>query len=86
MRRGAVELHIEELVLHGFAPGDRHRIGDAVQAELARLFEQQGAPQLFGGSVELAQVNAGDFDVAPGAKPERVGAQIAQAIYGGMSR
>jgi hypothetical protein len=25
-----VELHIEELVLHGFAPGDRHAIGEEV--------------------------------------------------------
>ena len=31
-----VELHIEELVLHGFPPRDRARIGDAVQAELDR--------------------------------------------------
>ena len=25
------ELNIEELVLHGFSPGDRHRIGEAVE-------------------------------------------------------
>jgi len=24
--RPSINLHIEELVLHGFAPGDRHRI------------------------------------------------------------
>ncbi len=29
-----IELHIEELVLHGFSPNDRHAIGEAVQREL----------------------------------------------------
>ena len=31
-------------MLHGFAPGDRYRIGDAVERELARLFAEQGVP------------------------------------------
>ena len=34
-----IELHIEELVLHGFDPHQRHAIGDAVRTELARLIE-----------------------------------------------
>ena len=37
-----IELHIEELVLHGFAPKDRYTIGEAVQRELSRLFAEQG--------------------------------------------
>ena len=41
---GNIELHIEELVLHGFEPGDRHRIGEAIERELARLFAEQGTP------------------------------------------
>jgi hypothetical protein len=85
MRHAGVELHIEELVLHGFAPGDRHRIGDAVERELARLVAEQGTPQLFGDSVELTRVNAGEFNILQGASPESVGAQIARAVYGGMS-
>ena len=39
-----IELHIEELVLHGFAPADRYRIGDTVQRELTRLLAEQGMP------------------------------------------
>jgi hypothetical protein len=35
--RPSINLHIEELVLHGFAPGDRHRISEAVEQELTRL-------------------------------------------------
>ena len=41
MESANLNLHIEELVLHGFAPGDRYRIGEAVQQELTRLFAEQ---------------------------------------------
>jgi hypothetical protein len=85
-----VELHIEELVLHGFAPGDRYRIGEAVERELGRLLAEQGAPHLFGGDVELERMDAGQFNLRPNTQPEIIGAQVAQAVYkrmtGGMGR
>lgn len=79
-----VELHIEELMLHGFAPGDRHRIGEAVERELQRLLAEQGAPHLLKGSVELARVDAGSFNLGQNSKPEMIGSQVAQAIYSGL--
>lgn len=79
-----VELHIEELVLHGFAPGDRYRIGEAVELELQRLLTEQGAPHFFSGNVELGQISAGTFNVEPNAKSEVIGAQVARAVYEGM--
>ena len=85
-RRHAVDLHIEELVLDGFNPGDRYRIGAAVEAELARLFAERGkAPSLARGG-EMSSLDGGSFDVAPGAGPEGVGGQVAQAVYGGLNR
>ena len=39
-----VELNIEELVLHGFPPGEHQHIGEAVERELSRLFAEQGVP------------------------------------------
>ena len=33
MRTSNIKLHIEELVLHGFAPGDRYTIADAVERD-----------------------------------------------------
>jgi len=84
MNPANIELHIEELVLHGFAPGDRHRIGDAVTRELQRLLTEQGAPQALTGDVALPQIDAGMFSLAPNAKSETIGAQIAQSIYEGM--
>jgi hypothetical protein len=85
MRSPNIELHIEELVLHGFAPGDRHAIGDAVECEIRRLFTEQGAsPQLAQGG-EVAHVDGGAFEVARGARAEKIGTQIGQALYDGLS-
>jgi len=80
-----IQLHIEELVLHGFAPGDRYRIAEAVERELQRLLAEQGAPALFGAAVDLARIDAGAFNLKTSANSEMIGAQIAQAVYGGMS-
>jgi hypothetical protein len=44
MRAAAIELTVEELVLHGFAAGDRYAIAEAVERELTRLLGGQGVP------------------------------------------
>jgi hypothetical protein len=82
----SVELHIEELVLHGFAPGDRYQIGDTVQNELTRLFAEQGAPGWLSQGGEVERLDGGTFGMAPGSKAETVGAQVAQAVYTGLVR
>ena len=80
-----VELHIEELLLRGFAPGDRYRIGDAMERELARLFAERGTPPSLARGGEIERLDGGAFEVAHGSKSETVGAQVAQTIYGGLS-
>jgi hypothetical protein len=77
----AIELHIDALVLHGFAPGDRHSIGAAVERELARLLDERGLPPPLGQRAELARLDGGSFDVTAGAHPNVIGAEIARAIY-----
>lgn len=79
--RPAINLHIEELVLYGFAPGDRHGIGEAVEQELTRLF----ASELLTRHESVERVDGGTFRVPSGAKPAAVGAQIAGAIHGGLN-
>jgi hypothetical protein len=81
-----IELHIEGLVLHGFAPDDRYRIGEAVERELARLFAEQGVPPSLTNGSEIARLDAREFKVAQGSKAEAIGAQMAQTVYGGLSR
>src|SRR5712664_1487224 len=81
----SIELHIEELVLHGLSPGDRYRIADAVEIELSRLVAEQGfLPSIIDGG-EIPRLDGGTFAAARGAKPAAIGAQIAQAVYGGLS-
>jgi hypothetical protein len=86
MNRANVELHIEELVLHGFAPGDRYRIGDAIQVELARLIAEQGIPPSFVNGGEIDRIDAGGFEMASGSRGETVGGQIARSVHGGLAR
>ena len=82
----AVEVHIEELVLHGFAPGDRYAIAEAVQHELAQLIGEGQLPVSHGNPVALAQIDAGAFQVKAGSKPASSGTQIARSVFRSMRR
>jgi hypothetical protein len=84
--RQKVELHIDELVLEGFSPEDRYRIGEALERELTRLFEERGVPGSLTSEREIESINGGSFEAARGERAERVGAQVAGAVYGGMKR
>jgi len=86
MKLENVELRIEELVLFGFAPADRYRIGETVERELARLFDEQGVPPSLAHGSEVACLDGGAFKVVSGAKPEAAGVQIAQAVFGSLGR
>lgn len=74
-----LDLHIEELVLHGFAPQDRHAIADAVQLELSRMLSatarQDGAREF------PARLDGGTFQVKAGARPQTTGREIARAVF-----
>jgi hypothetical protein len=84
MKPGNIKLHIEELVLDGFPPGDRYRIADSVERELARLLAEQGVPQSLSQRREIAHLDGGAFEAARGSRPEAIGAKVARAVYGGM--
>jgi len=78
----SVELHIEELVLHGFPSSDRHRIGEAIERELTRLFTEERTAPAFAESAEIDRLNAGSFQTTATATPETTGAQVARAVFG----
>jgi hypothetical protein len=86
MRPANVELHIEELVLHGFAPGDRYRIGEAVERELQRLFAEQGAPPSLLRGGEIGRLDGGAFGAPAGSKADQIGGQVGKAVYGALNR
>jgi hypothetical protein len=77
----AVELHIEELVLHGFPAADRFGIADAVQQELARLVAEQGMPSVMAHPVNVDRLDAGAIQVAAGARPRIIGTQLAEKLH-----
>lgn len=81
-----VELHIEELVLHGFESVDHYVVAEAVEHELARLFAEQGAPPSLMQGGEFARLDGGAFEAGSNSKAETIGGQVAQAVYGGLGR
>lgn len=90
IRRGesqspAIELHIEELVLHGFEPGQRLAIARAVEQALGALLLERGVPSAWAAGAQVDRLDAGQFQVAPGAGPETIGSQVAQALYAGAT-
>jgi hypothetical protein len=79
-----VALHIEELVLHGFAPGDRHAIAEGLQQELAHLLAERGLAATLARGADVPKIGGLSFSMPAQARPERVGAQIAQSVWGGL--
>lgn len=65
-----VELHIEELVLHGFPPLDARAVGEAVERELAALMAERpprarlAADAVRGGSFVAQSLAAGSLGAA----------------------
>jgi hypothetical protein len=78
-----IELHIEELVLTGFAARDRAHIGAAVERELTRLIMLQtlSAGSQFEAPPSASRLDAGSFQLASAASPRIVGRRIAQSVY-----
>lgn len=86
MTDGGIDLTIDELVLHGAAPGDEQRIAAAVRGELDRLLRESGLPSAFTAGRDLSYVDGGTHLLARNATAESVGAQVAEAVYRGLGR
>lgn len=77
---GAIEVHIEQIVLHGYAPGDTHRLGEALQAELTRLVQKHGVNSSGMGNLSLQTLD-GRLKAAERPSTEALGARLAQRIH-----
>src|SRR5690349_13235166 len=55
----AIEVHIGELVLHGFSHSDRLPIAEAVERELARLFSEGEFPPSLERAAEVSRISGG---------------------------
>lgn len=79
-----IEVHIEELVLHGFDPRSRWHIADALENELQELLAAKGLPSVWHASREKVE---GGRIVANGlTNPTVAGKQIAAAVHRGPQK
>jgi hypothetical protein len=75
-----LELSIDHLILPDLPLVHRERVAAALEQELARLWAEQGPPSGIEAGEPLA-LSASRVQVAAGAGPEAIGAQVAQSIY-----
>jgi len=79
-----IDLHIDKLVLYGFSPGDRYRIGDSVETELVRLLTEQGIPPTLLADCNIRILDSGSFHLNETGKTGTIGSQIANSVYNGL--
>lgn len=81
-----LELNIDTLALHGFAPHERYVIAAALERELATLLRAPHAASSLIASGEHERLEAGEFVRAPNAKPNALGAQVAQTVFASLQK
>jgi hypothetical protein len=81
-----IELHIEELVLHGFSPYQRKDIAGAIQAELTRLFTEQGIPASLKTAINAPSLNAGAFNMNKENAGKTIGNKVAGSVYKSLGK
>jgi hypothetical protein len=82
-----VNLHIERLVLDGFALDGRDAalVQAAVRAELTRLFVQNEAGTSLA-SAAVPRLQAAPMRMSGAETPPRLGSAIAQSVYGAVAK
>ena len=85
MKEREVSLHVEALRLHGFPPAHRARIGAAFERELSALLGAE-LPAALGAARHVRALPRVEFRAPGHAGPEAVGAAVARAVYGRLSK
>ena len=82
-----INLHIERLVLDGvnIAPGQRDLLQASVTTELTRLLNNSGLAGKLVEGVSLPGLSTNSIQLT-GNNPTQLGQQIAQSVYGGISK
>jgi hypothetical protein len=83
-----INIQIERLVLDGInlTRRERPQVQSAFENELARLVASAGLNHDFSTGGSLASLGAAKVQMAKENNPERIGHQIAQAVYKGMGQ
>lgn len=75
-----VVVHIDRLVLRGFAREDRDGIADGLRLELENRLANTGALQHLTGMSSVPRLSMGNVQITHGEKPAQVGKLIASGI------
>jgi len=83
-----IHLHIERLVLDGLPIGAHQGrlVQAAMEAELSRLLAAGAAPDSFGHGFAVPSVRTDPVQLRGDATPRDIGAQVAQAVHGGIRK
>ena len=76
-----LNLHIGELVLHGFEHLDRAELGTAVRQSLVRLFGENGLPASIEHAARMDRIDGGTLDLPANAGVSVIGERIARSIH-----
>lgn len=81
-----IVVHIDRLVLDGvaLAPHEHARLQAALQDELGRLLAEGGIGADFRAGGARPMLRGGSVEVGAAGNGAELGAQIAQAVYGGI--
>jgi hypothetical protein len=82
----SVTIRIDELVLRGVRPGDRHRVAGAITAELTRLLTERGVPSGLARTASLDRIAGNPVRVPPRSSPRLLGQRLAGALYSSLDR
>jgi hypothetical protein len=80
----SVELHVEELILHGFAGSDRYMIGEAVEGELTLLLTNKVLMR--SESSAEAFLDGGEIHLRRGFSARQAGEEIGRSVFDGLIR
>lgn len=81
-----IDLHIDEVVLHGFDGLEGTALRPALERELARLLTEHGLPHSWVADARIVRLNGTALKALPNAAAPEVGRQVACAVYGGLKR
>jgi hypothetical protein len=80
-----IEVRIEELVLLGLEPKNRHHVVAAVRLEFERLLRVHGLRSRLTGDTVIRHIRAPDFQLAQSRQDEAISTQVANAAYEAIS-
>jgi hypothetical protein len=81
-----IRIHIDRLILDGLpiTHSQGPMVRAAVEAELTRLFTENGLAANLQAGVAVPSMSATAIQLASGSNPSQLGTQIAQSVYGGI--